>query len=354
MSRRPPSRVVSDPGITSYVDMLRPAMQHMRRSRVAVNLGVQLDGPPHIGTLLQLAIAFQLAKDARATFGVDSLVRLCVLDNTAHEFKVDETSSSLYQRSYYHTYGRSGVLREVEEQYSRILEHQADIAGVEWELLLYSDLQASAKFRSEFISVMRQLPAIAPVLAPSDGNLHLRVPCPACGWSQKRSERTEVSWRSDAAAEIRAFCPEHGAYAGEVTSRPGVYLDLPTLLRNVVKERGMAATEVELPVMLKGSDWMHGAQLVDYSHHRLGWWPCAPRVFGPLVLDGTGAKLSKSHGGQDASGYCERGGSSGWILDADELADLAMFVCSSPARFFRSYTVRQIQRMVAGRSATNA
>jgi len=76
----------------------------------------------------------------------------------------------------------------------------------------------------------------------------------------------------------------------------GGYLDLATLYRNVIKERAFVREPDVLYVMVKGGDWAFGAQLVDGALLALGT-PAADmpaRIFTPMVLSGSGAKLSKS------------------------------------------------------------
>jgi hypothetical protein len=46
--------------------------------------------------------------------------------------------------------------------------------------------------------------------------------------------------------------------------------------------------------MVKGSDWAYGCQLVDEAFAQLPGLAPPPRVFTPMVLTDTGAKLSKS------------------------------------------------------------
>jgi hypothetical protein len=71
---------------------------------------------------------------------------------------------------------------------------------------------------------------------------------------------------------------------------------LATLYRNVIKERAFVREPDVLYVMVKGGDWAFGAQLVDGALLALGT-PAADmpaRIFTPMVLSGSGAKLSKS------------------------------------------------------------
>ncbi|MQB02515.1 MAG: hypothetical protein GEU78_20315, partial [Actinobacteria bacterium] len=135
-------------------------------------------------------------------------------------------------------------------------------------------------------------------LAPSHGVVHVRLPCPDCHWAEKRAERTQLITATGTAARFAAVCTDHGDYEISVNpEQPGSdngYLDLATLYRNLVKERVAALDEVTLSVMIKGGDWAFGCQLVDEAFAQLAGPPAPPRIFTPMVLTDSGAKLSKS------------------------------------------------------------
>src|SRR5919204_43819 len=100
----------------------------------------------------------------------------------------------------------------------------------------------------------------------------------------------------DDGAIFTAVCYEHGDYELCIDPIDGGYLDLATLYRNLIKERALVRERDVLYVMVKGGDWAFGAQLVDGALLALGT-PAADmpaRVFTPMVLSGSGAKLSKS------------------------------------------------------------
>ncbi|WP_369405788.1 ASCH domain-containing protein, partial [Streptacidiphilus anmyonensis] len=187
------------------------------------------------------------------------------------------------------------------------------------------------------------------------------LPCPQCGWAEKRAERTRLVSVGDATATIAAVCTDHGDYEVTVTPEPGPYLDLATLYRNLVKERVLLAEPATLPVMVKGGDWAPGCQLVDGAFAALRGVAPPPRIFTPMVLTDSGAKLSKSLIRDER--VPKPSGVRPWMLDAtswdgtvDDFADamvwLVRLMLTDPKHFYRSYTTLEVDRLMSTRTIT--
>lgn len=157
------------------------------------------------------------------------------------------------------------------------------------------------------------------------------------------------------------MCTDHGDYEVTVTADTSAYLDLATLYRNLVKERLAARDHVTLSVMVKGGDWAYGCQLVDEAFAQLPGPPPPPRVFTPMVLTDTGAKLSKS--------LIREGkvppppGTHPWMLDVtewpgdtdsyvDAMVWLVGKMLADPKHFYRSYTTAELDRIMTARPTT--
>ena len=108
-------------------------------------------------------------------------------------------------------------------------------------------------FRYEFLATLGHLETTRWPLAPSHGQVHLRFPCPACGWAEKRAERTRLVAAGSGGADFAAVCTDHGDYEATITPDSHAYLDLATLYRNLVKERVAARDAVTLSVMIKAA-----------------------------------------------------------------------------------------------------
>ncbi len=113
--------------------------------------------------------------------------------------------------------------------------------------------------------------------------------------------------------------------------------------------------------MMKGGDWAFGCQLVDGALGALGT-PTAQmpiRIFTPQVLAHTGAKLSKSLLREQGKGVLPADVEP-WMLDTttwpgtvdnyvDALIWLVGELLGDPKHFFRSFTVKELGRLMSAR-----
>ncbi|MFI7691809.1 ASCH domain-containing protein [Nonomuraea sp. NPDC049655] len=354
-----PNNVLAN-AMTRSIDMIRPRLQATSPDLVAMCVGTQINGTPHLGTALVQTAAFLLAEAVRKEFAVDVVVRFGALDNAPHEVVTDPGSGHTYQRTYHHALGAGGVRDLMVTYYRDLFEALSATTGVDYEVQTYTTQQAAPTFRHEFLSTLRRLDQIRWPLAPSHGHAHLRFPCPKCGWAEKRAERTKLIHTGSGGATFAAVCLTHGEYEVSVTPESSAYVDLSTLYRNLVKERMAARDDVTLSVMVKGGDWAYGSQLVDEAAAQMPGPPLPPRVFTPMVLTDTGAKLSKSliRDGVVPSPP----GAREWMLNitawpgsvesfADAMVWLVGRMLDDPRNFYRSYTAQELDRIMANRPA---
>jgi ASC-1-like (ASCH) protein len=354
-----PNNVLANAMLRS-VDMVRPRLQAMGPDRVAFCVGTQINGAPHLGTSLVQTAAFLLAKQTKRAFGVDTVVRFGALDNAPYDIRLDPETHHAYQQTYFHALGTDGIEDLVGKYYRAMFDSLADATGVDYEVETYSAQQASPAFRHEFLATLGRLDQIRWPLAPSHGQVHLRFPCPECGWAEKRAERTQLLRAGSGGADFAAVCTDHGSYEVAVTADTPTYLDLATLYRNLVKERLAARDHVTLSVMVKGGDWAFGCQLVDEAFAQIPGLVPPPRIFTPMVLTDTGAKLSKSliREGKIAPPP----GAHPWMLDvtawegdADSYVDALVWLVgkmlADPKHFYRSYTTAELDKLMTARPA---
>ncbi|MEU7901325.1 ASCH domain-containing protein [Actinoplanes sp. NPDC049118] len=345
------------------VDMIRPRLQATRPERVALTVGTQINGAPHLGTSLVQTAAFLLAKAIRRTFNVDAVVRFGALDNAPHDIRLDPETLHSYQQTYFHALGKTQIGELIERYYRAFFDSLADATGVDYEVETYTEQQEQPAFRAEFLHTLDRLETIRWPLAPSHGVVHIRIPCLQCGWAEKRAERTKVVVHRRMDATFAAVCTDHGPYEVNVAADGGGYLDLATLYRNLVKERVLARDPVTLSVMVKGGDWAFGCQLVDEAHQQLGGLLAPPRIFTPMVLTDTGAKLSKSLIREGRVALPP--GTQPWMLDStawtggvddyvDTLVWLVSKFLSDPKHFYRSYTTQELNRIMTAHPVTEA
>ncbi|WP_231618618.1 ASCH domain-containing protein [Nonomuraea sp. SBT364] len=291
------------------------------------------------------------------------MVRFGALDNAPYDIRLDPETHHAYQTTYFHALGADGVEDLIDKYYRAMFDSLADATGVDYEMETYAAQQADPAFRHEFLATLGRLDQIRWPLAPSHGQVHIRLPCPHCGWAEKRAERTRLLRTGSGGADFAAVCTDHGGYEVTVTADTSAFLDLATLYRNLVKERLAARDHVTLSVMVKGGDWAYGCQLVDEAFAQLPGLPPPPRVFTPMVLTDTGAKLSKSliRDGK----VPPPPGAPPWMLDVtewpgntdsyvDALVWLVSRMLDDPKHFYRSYTTQELDRLMTARPHTTS
>ena len=345
------------------IDMIRPKVVAARPRRIVFVVGTQVNGAPHLGTSIVQTSAFLLARLARRAFSVDTAVRFSALDNAPYEVTLDPETHRAYQITYFHALGEDGVGELIDRYYRAFFDSLSDATDTDYELDTYTGQQATPAYRTEFLRSLEDFDALRWWLAPSTGIVHTRLPCPACGWAEKRAEQTRLVRVGGDGAIFTTVCYEHGDYEMCIDPVDGGYLDLATLYRNVIKERALVRERGVLYVMVKGGDWAFGCQLVDGALLALAT-PAADmptRIFTPMVLSGSGGKLSKSllRAAPDSPAHA---GIEDWMLAAeawpgttdsyvDALIWLVGGLLADPKHFYRSFTTTELGHLMAQRPA---
>jgi ASC-1-like (ASCH) protein len=344
------------------IDMVRPKVVASRPSRIVFVVGTQVNGAPHLGTHIVQTSAFLLARLARRAFGAETAVRFSALDNAPYEVTLDPETHRAYQISYHHALGKDGIAALIARYYREFFDSLSDATDIEYELDTYTEQQETAAYRTEFLRSLERFEQIRWWLRPSTGIVHTRLPCPACGWAEKRAEQTRLVRVDDDGAIFTAVCYEHGDYEMCIDPMDGGYLDLATLYRNLIKERALVReSSGVLYVMVKGGDWAFGSQLVDGALLALGT-PASDmpaRIFTPMVLSGSGAKLSKSLLRAAPNSPAHTGiedwmlGAASWPGTIDQYADALIWLVSGlladPRHFYRSFTTAELGALMTQR-----
>ncbi|WP_369391801.1 hypothetical protein AB5J72_32460 [Streptomyces sp. CG1] len=340
-------------------DVLTPRVLAAPPERIVLVVGTQINGAPHIGTSLVQSLAFAIAARLRDRFDLPTEVLFSALDNAPYELSADPATGHRYQRAYAQALGGQALADLVTALYQPLFTALSRRLGIPHRVETYTQQQAGEHFRRTWLRLLPRLDAARWWLAPSTGIPHLRIPCPhpGCGWAEKQAERTRVHLTDREAAQVAAVCLHHGSYRTTVTPTGGVYLDLATLYRNMVKELALSSPHGTLHVMVKGGDWVFGAHLVDKALQAVGLTrgQLPARLFCPQVVTETGAKLSKSliHEGRAPLPF----GAADWLLDtrqwpgtiaeyAEQLLAMIDTLLSDPRHFFRSYSAAEIGRMM--------
>lgn len=340
------------------VDLLRPRLEIGDYSAVEFAVGTQINGTPHLGTNLTQAAAFVLAREVRNVFSIETRVLFNALDNAPYDIELDPETFHSYQITYRHELGDAGVSDFITELYHDYFESLSERTAVDYRLQRYSDQQSQPLFRSIFLRSLRLQEALRWCVAPTNGIMHVRFPCPMCGRAEKRGQRTRLLDLEEAKAKFEAVCFEHGRYEVEIQPDSRQYLDLNTIYRNVIKEAECAEDSSVLSVMVKGGDWAFAVQPVDWGLGVLGYRSidCPVRCFCPQIVTETGAKLSKSlikQGDMQLSDDKHH-----WILETSDRSDaledfvdqvlaLTEDMLDEPKHFFRSFSYLEIERLMS-------
>ncbi|MEK9131853.1 MAG: hypothetical protein AAB447_03010, partial [Patescibacteria group bacterium] len=133
-------------------------------------------------------------------------------------------------------------------------------------------------------------------------------------------------------------------------------IDLNTLYRNIVKEFSMTEQEDALSIVIKGGDWAYSTETIDWALGVLGYTSIQVpmRIFLPQVVTITGAKLSKSLISEKHQSVKDL---SEWMIDMCRFAEdnpdyinkllrLAELMMTDPRHVFRSYSYKEVERLL--------
>jgi hypothetical protein len=282
--------------ITDNTDLLRAAAAG--RSRLRVTTAAQLNGTPHLGTVVTVLTVFALTAHAAEVLGLPATVVFDALENAPAE-RV-EIDGAVYSR----TVGDlidTGILDATSRRsgFDRLLTWAAARSGVGYEFRPYAAYQALGPVRECLHRIAADQDTFRPLVAPADSRIRPR--CPACRLTEK-SARTLTIRADHGRVHLDSTCPTHGRYREtiHIDGADGWY-DANTPVRSIQKGY-LLARERDLhdacSVSVDGADWGGAwhAHVLAPALSALGLphttWPVS--VFTPLVVDRTGGKLSKT------------------------------------------------------------
>lgn len=279
-------------------DLLRSAARGAQRLRVTT--AAQLNGTPHIGTVVTMLAVFAITAHAANVLDLPATVIFDALDNApAEHIQIDG-------EDYTRTVGDlidTGHLDYTERisGFQRLLDWAATRSSVRYEFRPYSVYQSLRPVRVCLHAIASRQAEFRPIVAPADGVVRVRPRCPDCRLMEKSAEHLVIT-AGDGVVHLDSHCPVHGGYREtiDVTGTDGWY-DANTPIRSIQKGALLAAEREQYQacsVSIDGADWGGAwhAHVLAPALATLGippaHWPVS--IFTPLVLDRTGGKLSKS------------------------------------------------------------
>lgn len=334
-------------GAGSYVfrtSLVKYLLSRVKKDEVIISVGAQPNSSPHMGTIIVFCLAFALGKTLshrRRDLKISVLFE--VVDTAPHE--TFEINGITYQRSL----RDEGNAEKYLMQFSELLSNLSRFSGVGYRIRRQEEFNGQPVVLQIMKRIIRHKDLVASILDPELGLLRVRIACPQCGLADKKGIQNVIS-----DASIKSHCPIHGWFEFEIheTRRLEFNTPLRNLVRSLVYLKENKRTDlVHEWIRVTGSDYagFYQEQLLYRCVTALGYdlsdMPMI--VYAPLVLDWSGAKLSKSiYVKRDAYRYLPS-----YLLSYDFLVkekgikgleNLYREVCSwveEPYKLFRHYTV---------------
>ena len=288
-------KVYNPLGGGSYVfekDIANFLLKKFNKDRIVISIGSQPNSSPHFGTLIVFSTAFSLAKKMSDLSPTKNVTVLFEVVDTAPSETL-EIDGVKYQRSLKNT----GKINNNFGDYMEILEYFKKLTGINYNIRFQSEFNKQKYIYPIVREVIQNRNILSPILDPKYEKLRIRVACPKCGLADKNGINTRFEGDN-----IISYCPEHGEFITNIKYESDK-LEYNTPVRNLV--RGVAYgmhnedQEHNYQIMrITGSDYAgfyqeellyKPASIIKFPIEKL------PAIlYTPLVLDWSGAKLSKS------------------------------------------------------------
>ncbi len=269
------------------------------KNKIDLYYGVQLNAWPHMGTTLSLMFAFAVGKYLKSKFSLPTNLTFGALENGPGEKK--EVNGIVYQKMLCDTFKGKKSLADINlEPLIYLLNKSKDFSGINYKVVFYHEMQKEPIARRTLIDILEREEEFVHILNPSDDRLRIRFKCPKCGYEEKHAKTLKVEKHiSGKKFVLSSKCHEHGRYKVTLKEHNKDFIDVNTLLRNVLKEAVIIHRSKEnnaLALMVEGSDWHHTATLITDALIKLGYsYKEVPiRIYSPMIEDWSGAKFSKS------------------------------------------------------------
>ncbi|GIJ92098.1 hypothetical protein Asppvi_011073 [Aspergillus pseudoviridinutans] len=267
------------------------------------------------------------------------------------EFLINDVK---YQKSLKQT----GGFQTNQKAFAKVLSRLSELSGVSYEFDTQSFWRSNPDFPNILQSLVERYRILGPHMSPETGKLAIRAPCPHkdCGLADKHG----INNQYHADGRITFVCPDHGEHHIDLTSPHELErIEFNTPLRNLIRILLCSVDTDTSWIMCTGSDYS-GFYQEQLTWRLLEHPENAPVIFyTPLILDWSGAKLSKSlYIRENGYKYLIDAGRQ-YLLDADSFLEIeggieALFEeaqdwVDKPYKLFRNYTVDYIDMQLISR-----
>lgn len=341
-------------GIAHITDQLSDLLQDRVTNKAQIKSAciMQPKSDPHFGTMIVVMTTYALAEYLQKEFDAEVQVLVDALENSPYE--KFEKNGRLYSLCLSHKMidGKPASKHFMQPVKSLMdwLESETDVEGrIRW----YEEIQAQRQFRSGLTEILERKEDFKPIFAPSERHLRIRPVCTKCGIVDKRSESVEYNRNKKT---LVSECPNCGRFETHLDDREKV-IGANTPIRTILRSYAFANKENESMIIVNGKDWS-GVWMQRVYHDALAELNCAGtevpmNIFAPLILDKTGAKLSKTiylesdaydkidSAWLSAPAFRERFGESGLKRLFQEVTSWI----EDPKRLFRNYSLAYFQSL---------
>ena len=272
-----------------YVDYL---VRQITKKKVRVSIGAQPNSSPHFGTLVVFNLAYALAQKIPACSDtIHSEVFFEVIDTAPSETK------TIGGINYQISLRDSKVAENHLEEYFELLELLKSLTGVNYNVRRQSDFNSQPGIPQILRKIVQNRETIAPILDSQRELLRMRVACSDCGLTDKNGVNNKYHDNS-----MESYCPEHGWFETSFDDESAKF-EYNTPLRNLIRALiySLDNQNENVPfewLRVTGSDYAgyYQEQLLYKAASLLGTaaQELPTIVYAPLVVDWSGAKLSKS------------------------------------------------------------
>jgi hypothetical protein len=329
---------------------------------IELNTSAQPNSYPHLGTVTTLFCVFALAEHLQDRTGLRTNVVFDYLENARGLLVEVEGKTFQLALSSVREAGVPKYLTYLAE-FERLLRFASVRSGVAYELRSYERFQANPFIRDLLLQCVVREAELRTQLAPGSKHVHVRFPCPECELVEKSCDSLEIESTSADEVVLSMRCPTHRKHSRTLSRTGQDFFDTGTSVRDVVKIAALGVQAQQrnaLSVMLDGADWAgawawnisaRGACMLGRTFDQL-----PVRYFSPAILDASGSKFSKSvFVSSETYSYLPTE-----FLDSSLMHQIhgdSVFEkiwretrgwVSSPARFFRNYSIEYVNRVILG------
>ena len=279
----------------SYVfekDITQFLLNKFSKDKIIISIGAQPNSSPHFGTLIVFSTAFSLANKMKLMCPQKDISILFEVVDTAPSETI-EINNIKYQKNLKNT----GKINDNFSEYIEILDHFKNKDNIKYNIRYQSEFNSQKYIYSIVKRIIEKQDILAPILDPKYKKLRIRVSCPNCGLADKNGVMTK--FQDD---YIYSYCPVHGMFRTNIKEETQK-LEYNTPVRNLIRGicYGMNNTDSEKDYQIMR---ITGGDYAGFYQEELLYKPAAilgysiqdlPSIlYTPLVLDWSGAKISKS------------------------------------------------------------